>query len=89
MTAERYDALKRRCPRLGGLVTFEYCRGCGDAGFFCFKTVDCWWEYFDIVSYLREQVPADRLAPLLDPKPKPKVSSLLELIAQARERCGK
>lgn len=83
------DEYERRCPRLGGLVSFKYCRGCAEAGGPCWKSVDCWWEYFDIVQYLRANLPEGDVEKLLAARPKPKASHLVELIAQAKARLNK
>jgi len=76
----------RRCPRLGHEIAFAYCLTCGEVGGPCWKVADCWWEYFDVVAYLKENFPADRVAALLNARPKPKIASILELIQQAQER---
>jgi hypothetical protein len=79
--------LIRRCPRLGNPVPFQYCRVCdNDNQRPCFKILDCWWEYFDVVQYLKERLPEDQFNSLMDARPKPKVASLVELIEQARQR---
>ncbi|MDY6825065.1 MAG: hypothetical protein SWH68_14920 [Thermodesulfobacteriota bacterium] len=82
------ETKERRCPRLGHEITFAYCLGCGDDGGPCFKVADCWWEYFDVVDYLRAHYDEETVARILDARPKPKVASLLELIEQAKERTG-
>ena len=78
---ESNKKLIRRCPR-----PFEYCEVCGDDKHPCFKILDCWWEYFDVVQYLKEKLPEDQFNRLMAAKPKPKVASLVELIEQARQR---
>lgn len=83
---ERFDTLERRCPRLGGPVAFAYCKGCGDRGQPCWKAIDCWWEHFDIVAYLQENLPVEAFQKLRDARPKPKLNSLVELIEQAQKR---
>ena len=82
------DGLEMRCPRLGGSVSFQYCRSCGDQSLPCWKTADCWWESFDVMSYLRDNLTEDQYRAFLDKKeqPPPKVSSLLDLIEKARSR---
>jgi len=52
----------------------------------CFKVVDCWWETFDIVRYLQEHLPEEQFARVLNARPKPKVASLVEIIAQTKQR---
>jgi hypothetical protein len=83
------DDLQRRCPRIGGPVNFSYCRTCGEAGGYCFKVVDCWWETFDVAAHLRQTLSEEQLAELTAKRPKPKVTSLVEMIAAAQENCKK
>ena len=85
MEASKHKLI-RRCPRLGNPVPFEYCEVCGDNEHPCFKILDCWWEDFDVVRYLKNRLPEDQFKRLMTAAPKPKVTSLLELIEQARKR---
>jgi hypothetical protein len=79
------DDLERRCPRLGGPVTFKYCRFVGPGRTPCWKIADCWWERFDVMAYLKAALSEEELKRLLESRPKPKVASILELIEQARQ----
>ncbi|TFG43875.1 MAG: hypothetical protein E4H48_01480 [Syntrophobacterales bacterium] len=54
----------------------------------CAKVVDCGWETFDIVQYLRDNLPEEQFNQVLNARPRPKVASLVELIAQAKKRQG-
>jgi hypothetical protein len=84
---DKTDAgLVRRCPRLGNSVPFNYCEICGDDQQPCFKILDCWWEHFDVVQYLKDNLSEDQFNHLMEARPKPKVASLLELIEQAKSR---
>lgn len=78
--------LERRCPRLGHSVRFSYCRTCGEDLLICFKVFDCWWDRFDVVTYLKDRMPKDDFLKLSEARPKPKVASLLDLIEQAKKR---
>ena len=80
------NSMVRRCPRLGNPVPFEYCEVCGDEQQPCFKILDCWWEHFDVVQYLKDNLTADQFNRLIEARPKAKVASLIELIDQARNR---
>jgi hypothetical protein len=82
---EGKKCLQRRCPRLGGPVSFDYCWTCGDAKQPCWKIVDCWWETFDIVNYLKKNLSEEEFNRLIHAKPKPKITSLVELIEQAKQ----
>lgn len=87
MTESR-DHLEQRCPRLGGPVTFNYCRVHGGEGFPCWKILDCWWETFDVVAFMKEHLTAEQFERLRNTQPKPKITSLIELINQAKKRTG-
>ena len=79
------ETLERRCPRLGGTVSFSYCRTSGENGSACFKVFDCWWERFDVSAYMRRSVSKDEFRKLARTSPKPKLASILELIEQAKQ----
>jgi hypothetical protein len=57
-----------------------------ESGAPCFKVIDCWWETFDVVRYLKDHLAPEQLDRLLSARPKPKISSLVELIEQAKKR---
>jgi len=83
---ENIDQLERRCPRLGGLVSFAYCRTSSEDRSVCWKIFDCWWECFDVVGHLKKSLPEDKFKKLVNAKPKPKIVSIVELIEQAKNR---
>ena len=60
----RKDHLKRRCPRLGGPVSFYYCRLGSEENRPCFKILDCWWEAFDVVSHMKSSLPEEQFEDL-------------------------
>ena len=77
-----------RCRRLGHEVTFGYCRQ-EKGGKPCRLILDCWWERFDVRSFLRAQLPEEEMAQVEDAgvaPPASKVLSLLELIQQTKDR---
>jgi hypothetical protein len=76
----------RRCPRLGGPVSFSYCMETGEGKLPCWKVIDCWWEIFDVKAYLEKVLSEDEIQELLEKKPKPKITSILELIEKAKNR---
>ncbi|HIJ57415.1 MAG TPA: hypothetical protein HPQ03_15015 [Deltaproteobacteria bacterium] len=86
--AKGKDHLTRRCPRLGGPVSFRYCRLSSGENRPCFKIFDCWWESFDVVSHMKSNLPEEQFEELLNDRcrPKPKLSSLVELIQQAKDQ---
>jgi hypothetical protein len=82
-----HDGRRRRCPMLGHEVPFGYCRAPGRE-LPCRRVVDCWWEAFDVESFLRAHFSEEDLREMLAP-PQHKVLSLVELIEQARKSARK
>ncbi|MFC1857861.1 hypothetical protein ACFL9U_07490 [Thermodesulfobacteriota bacterium] len=83
------DGLEHRCPRLGGTITFGYCRTSGgEEELPCWKIFDCWWEIFDVANYLKQSLPEDKFDRIANTQPKPKIASLLEIIEQAKKNAA-
>jgi hypothetical protein len=78
------NTLSRRCPRLGGPVNFSYCETCDENQRPCFKIFDCWWEFFDVVSYMKQHLTTEQFNNLCGKRPKPKVVSIIDLIQKAK-----
>jgi len=81
---DQEDHRVRRCPRLGHEVTFLYCRT-QEGATICPKIFDCWWEIFDVTTFLRENLAQEDWEALHHRKPQDKVIGLLELIRRAQE----
>ncbi len=79
--------LVRTCPRLGHIVRFRYCLE-GDPGRPCFRIRDCWWETFDIDAYLRDHLPPEQWAGLLQAKPPGRLAALIAAADAARKPPG-
>ena len=79
------DGFTIRCPRLGHQITYSYCQG-ENNGLPCFKTLDCWYPYFDVQTCLENQLSPADFKTLVQKKAPPKILSLLDLIEQARQR---
>jgi hypothetical protein len=83
-TRSPYDDYKARCPMLGHLVPFTYCREPG-ADLPCRKILDCWHERIDIAAFLNEILSPEEIESITAPA-KPKVMQLLELVQKAKTR---
>ncbi len=81
--------LKQRCPRLGHDINFNYCLMSDDNDLPCWKVFDCWWEIFDVDDWLKTHLSAGQYRQLTRKKPKHKVTSILEIIENAKKRTGK
>jgi hypothetical protein len=77
--------LSRRCPRLGGPVTFRYCLD-PEAGGPCFKVIDCWWETFDVVRFLEDHLPPAAFERVTTARPLPKAATLAGLAERMKRQ---
>ena len=88
MLNEHDQDLHLRCCRLGHEVNFGYCRQ-ESSGKPCRLILDCWWERFDVRSFLRAHLPEEVMVQVeragASPPPS-KVLGLLDMIEQAKER---
>lgn len=72
-----------RCPKLGGLVHFDYCRReQGDCP--CSRALACWSPHFDVEAYFREILTREAFEKSFLQPPPSKVGTLIELIERAR-----
>ena len=85
MIPNNKNKLSRRCPRLGGPISFSYCLQCDEDETPCWKIIECWWEIFDVSTYLENILPVEKLNRVILKKPKPKIESLVEMIQKAQK----
>lgn len=83
-SGDTFDGRERRCPRLGGPVTFGYCRSQGEIHGICPKIFDCWWERFDVTAHLGALLPAAVFEAVRNAVPPPKMTTILDLIQKAK-----
>ncbi|MBN1766628.1 MAG: hypothetical protein JW860_15340 [Sedimentisphaerales bacterium] len=83
MTIEENDKRLIRCRMLGHEVDFSYCRQVGK-DIPCRKILDCWFEYFDVETFIRRHYTEEQIQKILEP-PRPKITSIIDLIQQARK----
>lgn len=81
------DHLTRRCPRLGGEIDFQYCRTVVNGP--CGKILDCWWERFDVAGFMKENLCEKEFEALVAQKPPQKVTTLIEMIRNAKNNLNK
>lgn len=75
------------CARLGHFVPLRYCLKPAQEKP-CFKIKDCWWQTFDIVSYLESTLdPEDFHRLMTDASPTPnRISTILGVIEDIKKR---
>ncbi len=81
---DRHDDKKSYCRMLGHAVTFNYCRTTSQ-NTPCRKIRDCWFETLPIEDYMNTHFNTEEQQ-LIFKEPAPKITSLLDLIEQARKR---
>jgi hypothetical protein len=77
------DSLEQYCRMLGHGVSFSYCRHLPE-GRPCRLIVECWQGQFDITTFLEERYSGEQIESFLA-SPKPKLTSIIELIEKARQ----
>ena len=81
---EDYDHLLIRCPRLGGEVTFGYCRVEG-GDLPCMRIIACWRTTLPIADFLKKTLQPDQMERFAGSGQKEKIATLVELVESARK----
>ena len=79
-----YEEMPIRCPRLGGPVTFAYCK-IESMGRPCSRALNCWFAHFDVEAFFRQILSEEEFRECFSMPPTPKTVSLIELIEKARK----
>jgi len=79
---QQHDELLIRCPKLGALITFAYCR-IEASGLPCTRALSCWRDRFPVESFFKEILSDKEWKNQFEAHAKPKLSSLLELVDSA------
>ncbi|MBE9546554.1 MAG: hypothetical protein IMF10_03535 [Proteobacteria bacterium] len=82
---EKYDRLEIRCPRLGGEVTFAYCKQ-ESGNLPCPRIITCWRAYIPVEAYLKETLTQEEWNRCFNRPPKGKVDTIFELVEAAKKR---
>lgn len=80
---EKYDNHEGRCRMLGHGVPFKYCRTVNE-GLPCRKVLDCWFELFPVVEFIKSCYTGKEINEFLAP-PGPKIESIISLIEKAKK----
>jgi hypothetical protein len=76
-----------RCPRLGHEIYFNYCR-LENNGLPCFKTLDCWYNHFDVVTHLKGKMSREDFELTFLNTTRPKINALFDLIQKTKDQEG-
>jgi hypothetical protein len=88
MLNEHDEDLLLRCCRLGHEIHFGYCRQ-ETGGKPCRLILNCWWERFDVRSFLQAHLPEDAMAQVESASisaPPVKLLSLVEMAQRVKDR---
>jgi hypothetical protein len=80
-----YDNLQIRCPKLGGEITFAYCKQ-ENGGHCCSRALVCWQFTFPVAAHLKDTLTKDEWDRCFNQPPKDRMTSLLEVIEEAKKR---
>jgi hypothetical protein len=81
--SEQYDDKTMRCPRVGGEITFRFCRFENNM-LPCRFIAGCWQGQMDIEAFLDEHYSEEDLNRIFAP-PKPKMESLVDLMEKVKK----
>ncbi len=80
---DRFDSLMLRCPRLGGEVTFAYCRR--EQGTLpCRMTISCWQGFIPAEEHLRKHLSDEEWDRCFNTQPKDRLSAILEIAGRVK-----
>lgn len=83
MMLTRYDELEIYCRMLGHPLKFSYCRSTGN-NVPCPRIEECWQGRIPIREFLEYHFDEELIRRLSDP-PKPKITTIIEMIEQAEK----
>ena len=74
-----------RCPRLGGEITFRYCRR-EQGALPCRMILRCWEGLIPVEGHLREFLTTEEWKRCFNTSPKDKMTTILEIADAVRKR---
>ena len=77
--------LPTHCPRLGGTITLSYCLAPAQEAP-CERILDCWWQVFDIHTFLKENVSEELLSRIGKPPREDRLSLILRTIETLKKQ---
>ena len=78
-----YEKKEVRCPKLGHQVPFGYCRK-ENQGMPCPRALACWEPWPEVIASMKEGLSPKQWEQAFNRPPKPKLTTLVELIEEAK-----
>lgn len=85
MSYDVFDHVEVRCPKLGGEVTFGYCRKLQD-GLPCRRALICFELKFPADIYFQKVLRKETYVRIFTSEPENRVERLINTVAQASKR---
>ena len=85
MSYDVFDHVEVRCPKLGGEVTFGYCRLLQD-GLPCRRALVCFEFKFPVDIYFQQVLKEETYTRIFTSVPENRVERLMNTVAQASQR---
>ncbi len=79
------DNLETRCPRLGGPVTFHYCRYAAD-NLPCSRSLICWQNHFPVHEYLGRLMTKEEWVDAFEKPSAERLDRILTIAAETSDR---
>lgn len=86
MPHRTFDKTEVRCPRLGGPVTFGYCRRAGQNELPCAKALNCFKLRFPVEKYFQAVLKEETFADIFGQPMEGRVERLFRVVDEAKER---
>jgi len=84
---DRYDHREIRCPRLGGQITFAYCRR-EQGELPCARIIQCWKGLLPVEEYLRDHLSGEEWERCFSKPPKDRIATIFEIVDKVKKRKG-
>jgi len=79
-----YDDREIHCPKLGGQVTFGYCRREG-GDIPCPRIIYCWHPFLPVEEYLKERLSSDQWDRCFGRQPQGRIERIFETVERLKK----
>ncbi|MBN2284298.1 MAG: hypothetical protein JXO48_10445 [Deltaproteobacteria bacterium] len=80
-----YDSRMIRCLKLGGEVTFAYCRR-EQGGLPCSRIIGCWRGMLPVEDYLKSALSPEEMARCFGQLPKDRITTMFEIVDAVKKQ---
>ena len=84
MAIEQYDEEQIRCPKIGDIVPFKFCRTSGSP--FCWMVIPCWAVRIDIGQFLADNYSPETIAQGIEQPQGGRLGGIMETAEKYRDK---